>query len=139
MAGTRESLLSEEEVREIRRTLWGNEQEGFVNRRRNQRHPFPVTQAVAPVTPGLRTTEKSFREVLCNDISVGGISFFWPTRPHFARVYIALGGKPNLTWIKARVCHYRKTDRKEGAYLVGCEFLVRATSFTSLLDASMNR
>ncbi len=111
MAGTQVSFLSQEEDRAVRSALWGNQPDGFVNRRVNQRRPFSLTQAVAPAIPGLRTTEKSFADVLCNDVSVGGISFFWPTRPHFTHVYIALGRKPKLTWIKARVCYHRKTNR----------------------------
>jgi hypothetical protein len=139
MAHTQASFLSEEEVRELRRILFGDQPDGFVNNRVYERHPFSATQFVAAVIPGLPTREKSFRQVLCNDISTDGISFFWPTCPHFRHVYVALGRKPNLTWIKARVCHHRKTDRQEGEYLVGCEFLARAASLASLLATPTKR
>ena len=87
------------------------------------RHPFQVTQPVAPFDGSQDPSTAVFRLVRCNDISQSGISFYWPCPPDFTRALLALGTPENRIFMAARVV--RHVARPGNEFLIGCVFIER--------------
>ena len=99
-------------------------------RRRRPRAPFPYVQLVAPAVGESLPPIAEFYEVLCHDISTGGISFFTSAMPSTSLVVIALGTKPPHIYMRARLVHYKRQDTDgEPKYLLGCQFIGRTLLF----------
>jgi hypothetical protein len=87
-------------------------------RRASQRFPYRVTQRFAPVRRGI---QGRFREMVCSDISRGGISFFLDSPPDFDEVAIELKTGNQKIVVLARIVGH---DPIKGlpAVLVRCQF-----------------
>jgi hypothetical protein len=65
--------------------------------------------------PGLH----EFREVLCEDLSAGGVAMLLPHPPDFETCVVAIGKAPHVNYFLARVAH------AEHVFRIGCQFLSR--------------
>jgi len=89
------------------------------------RRPYPVKQFVAFFTSDLPSAE-AFELVLCNDISMGGISFYLNRRPDTERLVIALGTVPNVTFMLLQVKSFRLAfTNEQRCFRIGCQFVRR--------------
>lgn len=124
-----EFQLADGEVQDLRRALFGGEAADDAERRANGRFVYPAIQLILPLAAGRPIDARSLCKVQCHDISRGGVSFYWPVKPDFTHICLALGGQTNPTWVKARVVHSRQTPDHEARFLVGCAFTERIYSF----------
>ncbi len=94
--------------------------------RSSPRRDYRYRQKIAPLVDGLRPSKRSFFEVVCRDISAGGISFYMNRLPDFDTLVLALGNEPAVSHFTARVMRVARVE-EEGRirYLVGCRFLGR--------------
>jgi len=120
-----EFRLAESEVRQLRRVLFGEKSSPTRQRRRSARFSFPSVQLALPLVPGRPLNRHCVCRVRCYDLSRSGISFYWPRQPDFTQVCLGLGSHENLSWVKARVVHFRPIEDQESRYLVGCAFTER--------------
>jgi len=90
------------------------------DRRGMERYEYPVYQLLAPYDGSRPPDRSEFREVLCNDMSRGGISFFLASPPSFERAVMALGSPTRFIYVVVRVRNSRPDARR--GYVVGCEF-----------------
>ncbi len=96
------------------------------DRRRSPRRPYRYRQLVAPVVDDRMPAAEEFCEVECEDISAGGLSFYYPERPEFTQIVVALGQVPFLTHFKAEVIRVAdESDETGSRFLVGCRFTGR--------------
>jgi len=105
------------------------------DRRRAERRPFPSVQNVAPMDcDGLPPTA-AFTPVLCHDLSKSGLSFFWPSKPRFKSIVLALSNGEQTMHFMAGIRHFREGywNRKR-QYLVGCEIQCRVRYPRQALD-----
>ncbi len=98
---------------------------GAAERRRARRYSYPATQLLAPYDHGGLPTADQFREVRCQDISTGGIAFYWPTEPDFDDLVIQLGTRRSPIFVTARVTSMRPSGEPTGELLIGCQFTGR--------------
>jgi hypothetical protein len=81
---------------------------------------------VAAMEPGVSPDRLAFSEVQFHDISAGGVSFLLEIHPNFDTVVLALGVRPNVHYISAKIVNvvevYEDGNRR---YQVGCRFLQR--------------
>jgi hypothetical protein len=96
----------------------------LAERRVRNRRSYPLTEVVAPYQGSTVPKTAEFREVLCQDISSGGIAFYWPEAPEFEHVVVGLGAEPKL-YLTARVAHSGPCADRSLGHLVGCRFLGR--------------
>lgn len=90
---------------------------------RSERKSYPVRQHVGFFSGQLPDGE-AFETVLCNDISVEGISFFLDRPPDTDTLVISLGTTPQLTFMLAQVVNQRSFLSNGGeSYRIGCRFL----------------
>ncbi len=95
------------------------------NRRDNERHSFPCVQLLAPFDGEHLPGPEQLRQVLCNDLSPSGFSFFAFEKPETSQVIAALGQIPPEFFV-AEIVHVRPTMTTNGHdYHVGCRFLRR--------------
>ncbi|MDP6469190.1 MAG: GAF domain-containing protein [Pirellulaceae bacterium] len=88
-----------------------------------RRYEFHCRQRIAPMDGEQLPLRSSFEEVLCHDISRCGISFYYPRRPEFTYLTVALGQPPRLKQMKATVVSCWDTDVDgEPCTLVRCRF-----------------
>lgn len=87
-------------------------------RRASPRFPYRVTQRFAPVRRGI---QGRFREMVCSDISRGGISFFLDTSPDFDELAIELKTGSNRMIVLARIVGHEPVKGLP-AVLVRCQF-----------------
>ena len=80
-------------------------EEAPAERRRAQRHPFPVEQWIAPRHGPAFPVDSQFLKVRCHDLTAGGFSFLFPHVPDFDRLVAAFGRPPNLLYVGATVRH----------------------------------
>ena len=74
--------------------------------------------------------------VHCHDLSVEGISFFWPDCPDFESLIIALSTEATPVYLLTRVMNYKAVAMHgEAGYLVGCRFLSRLSRFSDIVEA----
>lgn len=95
-------------------------------RREKPRLPFRHVQLIAPASGLDLPPTAEFYEVLCYDISEGGVSFLAPAMPKTASVVVALGTRQPHIYLTARLVHFRKLSGEfAGQYLIGCQFTGR--------------
>lgn len=87
-------------------------------RRTSQRFPYRVTQRFAPVRRGI---QGRFREMVCSDISRGGISFFLDSAPDFDDVAIELKSGSQKIVVLGRIVGHAPIQGLP-AVLVRCQF-----------------
>ena len=74
-------------------------------RRRGERHPFPVEQWIAPRDGPAFPSDARFFKVRCHDLNQRGFAFLLPKVPDFDRLVAAFGQPPNLIYLAAEVRH----------------------------------
>ena len=97
----------------------------FDDRRLSQRSPFHVWQRLAPFQGEELPRAEQFVQVLCDNVSTGGMGFYWPQKPEFTQICVLLGLPPQVEVIVAQVLHARPDHGPRGEWLVGCRFLER--------------
>jgi len=92
-----------------------------------RRYTYHSYQRVFPIeVPGLPPSTGMARTVRCHDISVHGISFFWPDDPDFDHLVISLGADDKPIWMLAEVMQSKAVFmHDEIRTLVGCRFVGR--------------
>lgn len=94
-----------------------------LERRTNNRRPFPQTQLIAPCCdPDGDVGAEAFEKWDCYDLSVSGVSYYSSIQPNYSHIVLALGRVP-FKFLVAEVRHARETDN--GRWLVGCHFTRR--------------
>lgn len=95
-------------------------------RRSSRRHPYPYRQSVAPVVDGRLPRREEFVQVECQDVSAGGIAFYFDRVPEFKELVLMLGHPPHVRQLVCRVVRVAGMER-DGTkrYLVGCRFIGR--------------
>lgn len=78
---------------------------GQRERRASPRRAYPYVQLIAPIIDNQLPDPESFREVMCRDISSGGVSFLSRVKLTHDRYVIAFGTPPLLTYVTAEVVH----------------------------------
>jgi len=94
----------------------------FQERRHHARHPYSVNQSFAPVVNGKMPSREMFRPMRCRDISLGGISFYWPREPEFTEIVIELGTTDDKRYVRAKVLGCIVADPQLPEYIVRCKF-----------------
>jgi hypothetical protein len=97
-------------------------------RRVDPRWSYPVIQLVAFHGEDDPVTKEMLQAVRCNDISLGGISFFLPSPPASKHCTLVLGRAPRLMFIRAMVVHCQATGASLPEWIVGCQFLQKVDS-----------
>ena len=93
-----------------------------------KRVAYSAIQAIAPVYAGEKIEDDSFHEVVCRDISIGGLSFWTATYPKTKHLVVRLVGGASLTHMLMEVRHVTEKETDHGPqFLVGCMFLKRLT------------
>ncbi len=89
----------------------------------NRQYDYHCWQNIAPMDGEQFPLSAAYEKVLCRDISNGGFSFYYPNRPKFTHLAVALGQPPHLKRMKATVvsCCGTELDGEPQA-LVGCRF-----------------
>jgi hypothetical protein len=94
--------------------------------RSSPRKQFQYAQRIAPMHGGLLPAKDEYFNVECNDISQGGISFYLRRPPGCEHFAVALGQKPKVTVLVAKVVYSRAVEHKGAKMiLVGCKFVDR--------------
>jgi PAS domain S-box-containing protein len=97
------------------------------NRRSSPRREFRYRQHIAPMHDERLPPQDRFFEVVCEDISAGGIAFYMECPPTFKNLVVALGKHPHLSYLVAEVVRVQqKTIRGQKVCLVGCQFTGKA-------------
>jgi PAS domain S-box-containing protein len=95
-------------------------------RRRRPRQAYRFGQLIAPVRDLLLPPKQEFFEVVCENISVGGILFYLAAAPDFKDLVVALGKPAFRMYIAARVAWVmEKMSDGRTVYQVGCRFTGR--------------
>jgi hypothetical protein len=88
------------------------------------RRPYHVIQYMAP-WDGELPQPAAYQEVVCNDLSTGGISFFTKDLPASKGIAITLGHEHDLL-MQAEIVHYQRRQQANSfVYYVGCRFTKR--------------
>lgn len=98
------------------------------DRRASERRPFRVTQCIAPWNGRTLPRADQFVKVLCDNVSTGGMGFYWPQAPDFAQMIVVLGVPPRVEVLMAKVMHSSPHNGPDGGCLVGCRFIKRLNS-----------
>ena len=94
-----------------------------VQQRSSPRRNYRYRQLIAPRYDSLMPAKQDFFEVMCEDISAGGVSFYMDKLPDFESIIVALGTPPEVTYFSARTVRIvGKTYEGREAWLVGCRF-----------------
>jgi len=101
--------------------------QGTKEQRSEARHAYECIQLVAPKNGLDLPSAADFSQVYCHDLSPKGFSFYYPRRPDFKKLIIALGKVP-FSFFSAEVVRCsRVEDSQDEEYLVGCRFVGRLT------------
>ena len=116
-----------------------------VDQRTAPRSPYRLTQRIARGYCWEVPPEDVWSDVLCHDLTQGGVSFFLDSQPAFERLVVMFRAAQPI-YIAAKVTHWRPVfvdaqgevievhtvpncsvppDDTEGKVLVGCQFLRR--------------
>ena len=76
----------------------------------NRRYDYQCRQSIAPLDGEQIPLKSAYETVLCCDISNGGFSFYYPRRPQFSQLAVALGQPPHLKQMRAKVVSCRGTE-----------------------------
>ncbi|HEY5311840.1 MAG TPA: hypothetical protein VIK18_04950 [Pirellulales bacterium] len=91
-----------------------------------QRFPYSALQYMAPCTEHALPSSADFQPVLCNDLSVNGISFVLDLAPEFEFLVISVGVLSAPIFVLCRARFFRKVSIHDAErWLVGCEFIKR--------------
>ncbi len=94
--------------------------------RSSPRRTYQYRQLIAPLLGNRLPARNRFFEVVCEDISAGGIAFYLDSRPGFERVVVGLGQPPQLTFFTADIVRIAETEADgRRQFLVGCRFTGR--------------
>ena len=97
-----------------------------IEQRISLRRQYQYVQKIAPKIGDELPRREDFFAVRCNDISAGGISFFFDRPPEFRDLVVSLGKEPALSHFTARVARVAGVDSEgENIFLVGCRFTGR--------------
>jgi hypothetical protein len=111
---------------ELVHQLVGPRESASTNRRNAPRHGFPGKHRVAPYRGGPTPLDDAFREVVCQDISTGGFSFYCREVPSTPKLAVHLSNEAVSLWLIAEICHSSPVDGDDGPMLlVGCRFVGR--------------
>ena len=94
-----------------------------------RRYPYDCHQSITPWY-GDEPEPAAVEQVLvrCHDISVEGISFFWPCEPDFEKVVITVGQGEDRKLMLANLMSSKPVYmHAEFKFLVGCRFIKRVT------------
>ncbi len=95
-------------------------------RRGRPRQAYRYGQLIAPIHGSLLPMKQEFFEVVCENISAGGILFYLAATPEFKDLVVALGKPPFPMYIAARVAWVmEKMSDGKPVYQVGCRFIGR--------------
>ena len=94
-------------------------------RRTAARHPYRVVQRMAPWDGKSALSESEFTSIRCHDISTGGLSFAWASKPAFQYVVLALKNSHAETYVLAQVSFYHRHPLEPEQFLVGSRFVRR--------------
>lgn len=103
-----------------------------------KRYPYDCFQQMAPWHDAEPTpTLDQFSKVRCHEISVSGISFFWPQAPDFESVIISIGTGDKLIFMQAQVCTHKAVFKhNEVSFLIDCRYLRRMEGLTTQWQAA---
>ncbi len=120
-------LLTAEEMQSLGKYDEGQPGDEDVARRR---YPYQCQQYVRVCDDGGVAIQDALPvAVWCHDISVGGISFFWPDEPQFERLIISVGSPDCPILMQAEVMQSKVVYmRGEIRHLLGCRFTSRIES-----------
>lgn len=95
--------------------------------RRAPRRVYHYRQKIAPLYDARPPAPEDFYEVVCKDISAGGLAFICDYPPDFHEMVVVLGAPPVETYFKARIVRVMPQQKENGRaeYLVGCQFTGR--------------
>jgi hypothetical protein len=94
-------------------------------RRSSPRFAYQVSQRIAPLDAENPRAPLSFRDVLCKDLSMGGISFYLAERPDFEYLVIKLGRATQQITARAEVLGCMPIPELRPYWLVRCRFVDR--------------
>jgi len=99
----------------------------------SKRYPYDCLQRAVPWSEGEPfPAPHRIETVRCHDISVSGISFFWPDEPGFSKVVISIGSGEKQVFMVAEVRQHKAVYKhQQVAYLVGCQFVRRLEDLTA--------
>ena len=99
-----------------------------------RRYAYEAFQTVVPLeTADALAAPELAQSVRCHDLSVQGISFFWPDEPDFEHLVISLGTAENPLWMRAEVVQSKAVYMHQDVQtLVGCRFTERYKSTSGM-------
>jgi hypothetical protein len=101
-------------------------EQSFEAMRSSPRKKYQFNQRIGPMHGGLLPKTDDYFNVECNDISMGGISFYLKRPPGCEQFAIVLGQKPKITILAAKVVNTKEVEHDHRKmYLVGCQFVDR--------------
>jgi hypothetical protein len=105
--------------------------------RKRARRTYRYPQLIAPIREGALPARPDFFEVVCENISPGGISFYLAAAPDFKDLVVALGKPPLPTYITAQVMWVKERliDGKT-MHQLGCRFTGRVSLGAMRLPAA---
>jgi hypothetical protein len=99
----------------------------------SKRYPYDCYQQLATWTSGdPPPIMEQFAKVRCHDISVSGISFFWPRVPDFESVIVSIGTGEKLIFMHAQICDHKAVFmHNDVSFLVECRYVRRMDELTA--------
>jgi len=99
----------------------------------SKRNPYDCLQCAVPwCEDEPLPAPHRFETVRCHEISVSGISFFWPEEPEFSKVVISIGSRDKQVFMVAEVRQHKAVYKhQQVAYLVTCQFVRRLDELTA--------
>jgi hypothetical protein len=103
-----------------------------------KRYPYDCYQQLATWAAGdPAPIMEQFTRVRCHDISVSGISFFWPQVPDFESVIISIGAGEKVIFMHAQICDHKAVYmHNDVSYLVHCHYRRRMDDLTAQWHAA---
>ncbi|MDZ4819516.1 MAG: hypothetical protein SGJ20_11140 [Planctomycetota bacterium] len=112
----------------IEEQLRGNENAASAEQRGKQRQSFNFLQLIAPYDGRRMPNQAEFHQVLCQDLSAGGFSYFTTDRPDYDGLIVALGAVP-FNFFTAQILHRSHSySGKLPGFRIGCQFTGRIFS-----------
>ncbi|MBN2580183.1 MAG: GAF domain-containing protein [Pirellulales bacterium] len=94
-----------------------------IDQRRHPRRSYRYCQKIAPLTGNAPPSPEQFFEVVCEDISAGGFSFYFEREPDFQQLVVALGQDSDTSYFIGQVVrNVPKKFQGRDMYLIGCRF-----------------
>jgi len=96
-------------------------------RRSSPRFAYQVSQRIAPLDADHPHAPLHFQDVLCKDLSMGGISFYLAEQPDFEHLVIQLGRATQQITARAEVLGCMPIPELRPYWLVRCRFIDRVS------------